>query len=608
MGTTAQARSHDGRAADASRTGRLRRLLRLRLRPFEPTGPLPALALAVLTVGGAVAAKLALGPVATMQRPFLLLNGAVMVAAWYGGARSALVAIGLSTAAVAYFFIPPPGFAVATPTDLWALALFVGESLLIAGLCESVREARGHAETTAARAVRELAERREAEVEARRMEAGLSILNRLGTALAAGLDPRQVATVVAEGAAAVTGAPISVVSFRRQDGPRAGEPVRAGVGAPELVAELAEEAERVAARLGPDRLLRHGDARCDERLAPLPMAGRRPVRSVVVVRLEAASGRGVLLIAHPQRAAFDETHERLMGLLGLQAATAIDAAHGSADLQQALQYAQTAGRMKDEFLSTLSHELRTPLNAIVGWAHLLQGSQLGPDDTHRAVATIVRNATLQENMIRELLDMSSLLNGRLRLSARATDLRKAVEEAVGTARTYAEARGLDLRLTVPAGPVPVSGDAARLRQVAWSLLSNAVKFTPAGGAVRVEVRAHGGAAEIIVADTGAGMEREFLARVFSRFSRADASSTRPTRGLGLGLSLARGLVELHGGDLRAESPGLGRGSTFTVRLPLLSPASADPDGSSGGRTDSTGKRVDTADAEEARVAPPGGMA
>jgi signal transduction histidine kinase len=150
----------------------------------------------------------------------------------------------------------------------------------------------------------------------------------------------------------------------------------------------------------------------------------------------------------------------------------------------------------------------------------------------------------------------------------------------------------------------VSGDAARLRQVFWSLLSNAVKFTPPGGTVRVEVRQHGGAAEIVVADTGAGMEREFLARVFSRFSRADASSTRPTRGLGLGLSLARGLVELHGGDLLAESPGLGRGSTFTVRLPLIPADPADPGrGGSGGRT-----TMAAAGEAATAPAPAGGMA
>ena len=301
------------------------------------------------------------------------------------------------------------------------------------------------------------------------------------------------------------------------------------------------------------------------------------MRSLLLARVEGRSGRGLLLAAHPEPAAFDEQHELLVGVLAEQAAAALDNAHHHADAEEALADAQAAGRMKDEFLSTLSHELRTPLNAIMGWAHLLQGRKLGPDDTHRAVETILRNASLQQRMIAELLDMSSLLNGRLRLQADPVDLRRVVDDAEATANGYARAKSVDLQLEAPDEAVVVTGDATRLQQVMWSLLSNAVKFTPPGGHVRVALSRGNGRAEIVVADTGAGMEREFLSRVFSRFARADASSTRPTRGLGLGLAVARGLVELHDGEIAAESPGPGLGSTFTVRLPLSEhPVLAEP--------------------------------
>jgi signal transduction histidine kinase len=288
----------------------------------------------------------------------------------------------------------------------------------------------------------------------------------------------------------------------------------------------------------------------------------------MIAAIEGRSGNGVLVVGHSRPNQFDEQQQKLTGVLAAQAAAALDNAHHYADAQEALAEAQVAARMKDEFLSTLSHELRTPLNAIMGWAHLLKGRKLGPDDTHRAIETIVRNASLQESMIGELLDMSSLLNGRLRLEAEPFDLRQVVEDTVATSRSYAHAKTVDLQLAAAAEPVPVMADASRLQQVVWSLLSNAIKFTPAGGRVQVSVSARDGRAELRVSDNGAGMDPQFLGRLFSRFSRADGSSTRPTRGLGLALSVARGLVELHDGQILAESAGLGLGSTFTVRLPL----------------------------------------
>jgi signal transduction histidine kinase len=525
---------------------------------------LPAIALASMTVLVAVLLKLALGP-SLADRPFLLLGGAVVVSAWYGGARAGLPALVLSVVAAAWFFLPPPGPAVASAADLWALLLFVGEMLLVTGLLQQARDARTSSERAARTALRLSAERHHAELLARQMETGLASLNRLGTALVSELEPREVAALAAQGAAAVSGATWSALAFERFGG--GGQPLRQGIGSPEATGALLSDAQALRNAAGEPGVLRVDDVLREAALTGLA-ARRLPVRSLIVARLEGRSGRGVLALAHPQPAFFDARHERLIALVAVQAASALDNAHHDSDAQQALADAQQAARVKDEFLSTLSHELRTPLNAIIGWAHLLQGRQLGPDDTRRAVETIVRNATLQESMIRELLDMSSLLNGRLRLHAAPLDLRGVVEDAVATGRSYAHAKGVELRLRSPNIPVTVVADAARLQQVVWSLLSNAVKFTPAGGRVAVEVYAADTVAEVVVRDSGAGMDSAFLSRLFSRFSRADASSTRPTRGLGLGLAVARGLVELHDGELTAESPGPGLGSTFTVRLPL----------------------------------------
>jgi signal transduction histidine kinase len=580
MATTAQPRIAARRARDRSLPGRragsgrhARAALAGALRPGHPDA-LSGLALSFLLVALAVVVKLALTPVASLSRPFLLLNAAIVAAAWYGGARAGLPAIVLSLGACAFFFLPPEGIAVAGPEDLWALALFAGEALFITGLCEQAREARERAESSAARAARELSERKEAEELARHMEAGMAALGRLGLALGAELEPCQVATVATEGALPLTGARWAALWFRLHEDPR---PVlSAASGSPPLAAELPVDMERLLARVENTPALRFAEARLDAGLASLA-TGPHPVRAAMIARVEGRSGRGILLLAHAEPRAFSDHDERLATLLAVQTAAALDNAHHHAGARSALVAAQEAARVKDEFLSTLSHELRTPINAIVGWAHLLQGRKLGPDDTHRAVETIVRNASLQESMIGELLDMSKLMNGRLQLSSSPVDLQRVVADALGTARDYARAKNVELRLDPASDPVEVRGDAQRLQQVVWSLLSNAVKFTPPGGWVRVGVRAASGAAEVVVSDSGAGMDREFLQRVFERFTRADASSTRPTRGLGLGLSLARGLVELHGGQISADSPGPGLGSTFRVRLPLLTRAeSAEP--------------------------------
>jgi signal transduction histidine kinase/CheY-like chemotaxis protein len=230
---------------------------------------------------------------------------------------------------------------------------------------------------------------------------------------------------------------------------------------------------------------------------------------------------------------------------------------------------ERASLLKDEFLATLSHELRTPLNGILGWAHLMQQSNASPELIAQGLEVIERNARAQSQIVEDLLDMSRIVSGKVRLDVQRLDLSIIVQSAVETARPTAEAKGIRLQTIIdPLPGVVVSGDANRLQQVLWNLLSNAVKFTPKGGRVQVLLERVNSHLEISVIDTGEGIKPEFLAFVFDRFRQADASTTRHHGGLGLGLSIVRNLIELHGGSVRAKSDGLGHGSTFIITLPF----------------------------------------
>ncbi len=227
-----------------------------------------------------------------------------------------------------------------------------------------------------------------------------------------------------------------------------------------------------------------------------------------------------------------------------------------------------ANRLKDEFLANLSHELRTPLNAILGWSDLLARKQLDPVRSERAVQAIARNAQAQVQLVSDVLDVSRIVAGRMRLRVQQVDLGDVVRGAVDVVKPAADAKGISVRTGIEDEAPHVTGDADRLQQVLWNLLSNAVKFTPPGGAVDVTVRRIDSHLEASVRDTGIGIDPGFLRCVFERFRQADGSSSRRHGGLGLGLAIARDLVELHGGTIRAESRGEGHGSTFTISLPL----------------------------------------
>ena len=231
--------------------------------------------------------------------------------------------------------------------------------------------------------------------------------------------------------------------------------------------------------------------------------------------------------------------------------------------------AEHQSRMKDEFLATLSHELRTPLNAIVGWSHLLtRDGQTNEKDLKQGLDVIARNATAQTQLIEDLLDMSRIITGRIRLEVQHVDLPGVIEAAVAAVRHAAEAKDIRLHQIVDPLAGPVSGDPGRLQQVIWNLLNNALKFTPAGGRVQVVLERVNSHVELSISDTGIGVRPEFLPLVFDRFRQQDATTTRRQGGLGLGLAIVKHLVELHGGSVRAKSPGEGQGSTFIVALPV----------------------------------------
>jgi len=237
--------------------------------------------------------------------------------------------------------------------------------------------------------------------------------------------------------------------------------------------------------------------------------------------------------------------------------------------REARAVAEEASRLKDEFLATVSHELRTPLAAVLGWTHLLRGGRLDEKASAHALETVERNARSQNQLIEDLLDVSRIITGKLRLDVRAVAPAEVIEAAVEAVLPAAGAKDIRLDKILDTGVSSISGDPSRLQQVVWNLLSNAIKFTPRGGRVHVRLERVNSNVEISVSDSGDGISPEFLPYVFDRFRQADGSTRRQYGGLGLGLAIVRHLVELHGGTVRADSAGEGQGATLTVRLPLV---------------------------------------
>lgn len=294
-----------------------------------------------------------------------------------------------------------------------------------------------------------------------------------------------------------------------------------------------------------------------------------------VIRPHSANAPALVLVrcrdkdaAAEQFLALNEQIKALSKEITIRRRTEIERDQLLASERAAREEAERISKIKDEFLATLSHELRTPLNAILGWTQILKMGSRSSEDLDQGLAVIERNTRIQTQLIEDLLDMSRIISGKLRLDVQRVELASIVEAAIESMSPAFEAKGIRLQKVLDSAGGIVMGDPNRLHQVFWNLLNNAMKFTPKGGRVQVLLERVNSHVEVTVIDTGSGIKPEFLPHVFDRFQQADSSTTRQYGGLGLGLAIVRHLVELHGGSVRAKSPGEGQGSTFIVMLPV----------------------------------------
>jgi len=256
-----------------------------------------------------------------------------------------------------------------------------------------------------------------------------------------------------------------------------------------------------------------------------------------------------------------------------------EAEQAAAQNERLYRQAEESSRLKEEFLATISHELRTPLSAILGWTRMLRMGQLSPEDSAKALDTIERNARTQAQLVDDLLDVSRIITGKLRMDVRPADPNSFIDAAVEAVKPAADAKGVRVQKVVDTGAISIPGDPVRLQQVVWNLLSNAIKFTPRGGYVQIRSARVNSHLEIVVSDTGQGISADFLPHVFDRFRQADQKASRLYGGMGLGLAIVRHLVEMHGGNVYASSEGEGKGATFTVMLPIAPIYQVDSSGS-----------------------------
>ncbi len=299
-----------------------------------------------------------------------------------------------------------------------------------------------------------------------------------------------------------------------------------------------------------------------------PDNGLRPQSSLAAPMSVMGRVIGTIEVQTYDQAAYTEEHATAMRMAANLAAVAIENVRLLERESTARAAAEESNRLKDEFLATVSHELRTPLTAILGWSRMLEGG-LETEMAARAIETIKRNAKAQAQIIDDILDVSRIITGNLYLELHPIELAPVLESAINVVRPTAEAKGIHIELDFEREPMVVSGDANRLQQVFWNLLSNAVKFTPPGGNVNLSLRQLDSEVELEITDTGQGIDPGFLPFVFDRFRQADSTSTRQHGGLGLGLAIARQLIEIHAGNITAASDGDGKGATFRLRLPLI---------------------------------------
>ena len=441
---------------------------------------------------------------------------------------------------------------------------------------------------------RDITERRRTEEALRDETRVLEVLNKTGTTIASTLDLQALVQAVTDAATQLSGARFGAFFYNVTD--ENGDAFRLYTlsGLPRSAFERFGQ-PRATQLFGPvfrgESPIRSDDVLRDERYGKIPPhhgmpPGHPPVRSYLAVPVVSRAGAAIggLFFGHPEPGIFNERAERIVVSVAAQAAVAIDNARLYEDIRRvalekerlfeaertARAQAERMGKMKDEFLATLSHELRTPLNAMLGWSQILLSGRSHAEDFKRGLESIARNAKAQTRLIEDLLDMNRIVSGKVRLDVQPTDLGAVIDAALDSVRPSADSREIRLQKVIDPWAGTISGDPNRLQQIIWNLLSNAIKFTPKGGKVAVLLARVNSHVEITVHDSGCGIGAMFLPHVFDRFRQADSSTTRRHGGLGLGLSIVKQLVELHGGTVRAESAGEGRGATFIVSLPVAS--------------------------------------
>ena len=467
--------------------------------------PLERLLFGFAVTAAATAVRLAVDPLIRDQIPYFVYVASAVVATWFGGPLAGVTSTILAAVAGNYFFVEPRFQLVPNLTDLLAMGLF---SMVALGLVAVVSRWRA-AETAARRRAEEL---------------------------------RTVLDTV----------PAAVFVARDRDAHRI-EANRFGNDLLRLPDNSGASLEEGQASF---RILRNGEEVPLDRLAIREAARGGHVHDY---EFDVVQGDGTARTLFGNAEPLRDEHGEVCGAVG----AFVDVT----ERKRAEEALRQADRAKDEFLATFSHELRTPLNAIVGWASMLQEGRLHGEATGRAHDAIVRNAAAQRDLIEDVLDVSRIVSGKLRLEMTHTDVGAPLRAALEAVRPLADAKRIGITPHFPPAPAFVWGDPARLQQVFWNLLTNAVKFSPEGAGVEVDVRADDSHVEIDIRDHGAGISQEFLPFIFDRFRQRDTSFERKHGGLGLGLSIVRHLVELHGGTVSARSEGEGMGTTMSVRLP-----------------------------------------
>lgn len=461
-----------------------------------------------------------------------------------------------------------------------------------------VRDATGRI-VGAAKIAHDITNRRRAERALKEEAEALETLNRVGQAVAAQLDLERIVQIVTDAATELTGAQFGAFFYNVTSESNESYWLYALSGAPrEAFAQfpMPRNTEVFGPTFHGQGVVRSDDIRKDPRYGKnepyhgMP-PGHLPVTSYLAVPVTTHTGTvmGGLFFGHPLPGVFTERAERLA--LGIAAQASIAMTHANMfrtlrereaqlkqianEREQILESERTArseaerlSHMKDEFLATLSHELRTPLNAIQGWATLLRQREVSREDRERGLETIERNVRAQAQIVNDLLDMSRIISGKIHLEVQPLHLHEVVNNSIEAVRQSASAKGVRIQAMLDSSIGLVRGDPNRLQQVLWNLLSNAVKFTPRGGRIQVILERVNSHVEIVIEDTGIGIRADFLPYVFDRFRQADPTTTRRFGGLGLGLSIVKNLVELHGGSVRVKSAGENQGSTFVVALPV----------------------------------------